>query len=55
MISCMEPLSATIISAIWLKNKFMPIDLLGFALIIITVLMLSFKGIKGKTVKVDGE
>lgn len=48
MISCMEPLSATIISAIWLKNKFMPIDILGFALIIITVLMLSFKGKNSK-------
>ncbi len=48
MLACVEPLSATIISALWLKNKFMPIDLLGFALIITTVLMLSFKGKNSK-------
>lgn len=48
MLACVEPLSATIISALWLKNKFMPIDILGFVLIITTVLMLSFKGKNSK-------
>jgi len=43
MISCIEPVSATFFSTVWLKNKFTLIDFLGFALIITTVLMLSKK------------
>ncbi len=40
-LSCVEPLSATIFSAIWLKSKFTPIDFIGFAFIMSTVLLLS--------------
>ncbi len=43
MLACIEPVSATVFSALWLKNKFTVFDLAGFALIITTVLILSFK------------
>ncbi|MCJ7856582.1 DMT family transporter [Lachnospiraceae bacterium NSJ-143] len=41
--ACIEPVSATFFSAVWLKSKFTPMDLLGFSFIIATVLMLSLK------------
>lgn len=43
VIACIEPVSATVISALWLKTSFAPYDLVGFALIIITVLILAIK------------
>ena len=43
MLACIEPVSATVFSALWLKNKFTVFDLAGFALIITTVLILSIK------------
>ncbi len=43
MLACIEPVSATVFSALWLKNIFTVFDLAGFALIIITVLILSLK------------
>lgn len=43
VIACIEPVSATIISALWLKTSFSVYDLTGFALIIITVLILAVK------------
>lgn len=38
-----EPISATIFSFLWLKTSFAPIDLLGFLLILSTVVILSMK------------
>lgn len=37
LIGCLEPVSATIISALWLGSRFSWIDLLGFACILVTV------------------
>lgn len=43
MIACVEPLSATVISAVWLGTAFTLIDIIGLAAIIITVLILTVK------------
>lgn len=39
LIGCLEPVSATVISAIWLSSKFSWIDIAGFACILITVFL----------------
>ena len=39
LIGCLEPVSATVISAIWLKSTFSITDILGFVCIIATVLI----------------
>lgn len=44
--ACVEPIAATILSAVWLKVPFAPIDLLGFAMIIATILMLGYSDLK---------
>lgn len=41
LIACLEPLSATIVSIVWLKQDFSYIDLIGFAFIIATIGILS--------------
>ena len=41
LIACLEPLSATVVSIVWLKETFTWIDLIGFAFIVITVAILS--------------
>lgn len=43
MLGCVEPVAATLISALWLKTKFAGIDLLGFILIIGGVLLVSMR------------
>ncbi len=43
MLACIEPVSATVISAVWLKTSFAAADIAGLLLIIITVLLLSKK------------
>ena len=43
MLACIEPVSATVISAVWLKTSFASADIAGLLLIIITVLLLSKK------------
>lgn len=43
MIACVEPVSATIISALWLKTKFTGIDIVGLIAILTAVLLLSKK------------
>lgn len=43
MLASVEPVSATVISALWLGTKFMWIDLAGFAAIIATVFLLAKK------------
>lgn len=43
MLASVEPVSATVISALWLGTKFMWIDLVGFACIIATVFLLAKK------------
>jgi len=39
--ACIEPVTATVLSALWLKTDFAIIDLVGFVLIIITVVILN--------------
>ncbi|MBQ2679573.1 MAG: EamA family transporter [Firmicutes bacterium] len=41
MIACVEPVSATVFSALWLKSKFVPLDILGFVLILSTVFIIT--------------
>ena len=43
MIACVEPVSATTISALWLKTKFTGIDIVGLIAILTAVLLLSKK------------
>ena len=43
IISSIEPVSATVISALWLKTAFMPTDFIGFAMIISTIFIISVK------------
>lgn len=43
MVGCLEPLVATICSAVFLQTIFMPMDLLVFAFILSTVFLLSKK------------
>ncbi|MCR4955473.1 MAG: DMT family transporter [Lachnospiraceae bacterium] len=39
-----EPVAAALLSAVWLKTSFSPIDLVGFVLIISTLFILTLKG-----------
>lgn len=43
LIAAVEPIAATVFSASWLHTVFPPIDLLGFALIIVMVILVSSK------------
>ncbi|AGA69175.1 putative permease, DMT superfamily [Desulfitobacterium dichloroeliminans LMG P-21439] len=44
MIACVEPVAATLFSAFWLNTPFVGADILGFAFIITTVILLTSKG-----------
>lgn len=46
LFASVEPLSAAVISAVWLKTKFYPIDIVGFVLILSTIFILSLTGRK---------
>lgn len=43
---CVEPIAATLLCAVWLKEPFALIDLAGFACIIATILILGFMDLK---------
>ena len=43
---CVEPIAATLICAVWLKEPFVPIDIVGFLCIIATILILGFLDLK---------
>lgn len=50
LISCVEPVTATICSTVWMHTLFMPLDLLGFAAILSAVCLLSVqKRTNGRT------
>ena len=51
LFSCVEPISATTFSALWLHAPFTVPDLCGFALIIATMIMISIQDIKRKQVQ----
>jgi len=51
MIACIEPAAATVFAAVWLKTKFTLIDIIGFAFILTTVVLLSNK--KGKAAETE--
>ena len=42
LIACVEPISATVISILWLKTSFEFLDILGIAMILLAVCLLSF-------------
>lgn len=44
LFSCIEPVTATVLSAVWLRTSFMWIDLIGFVLILSTIFILSKTG-----------
>ena len=44
--ACVEPIAATLLSALWLKVPFQPVDFLGFAMIIATILILGYGDLK---------
>lgn len=44
--ACVEPIAATLLSAVWLKVPFAPIDFVGFAMIIATILILGYSDLK---------
>ncbi len=44
--SCVEPIAATLLSAVWLKVPFVTIDLVGFACIIVAIMLLGFLDLK---------
>lgn len=50
LLACIEPLSATIFSILWLRVSFELIDFIGFIFIISTVFLLSIKS-QGETIK----
>lgn len=41
--ACIEPLSATLFAVVWLKSDIQPMDLVGFACILLAVTLLSLK------------
>ena len=41
LFACVEPVAATVLSAVWMKVQFAPIDLLGFVMIIATIFILA--------------
>lgn len=53
MIACIEPISASIFSALWLGTKFMKFDYLGFTLIIAAVIIVSFSGVQAEEEKAE--
>ena len=44
--ACIEPVSASVLSTVWLGDPFAPIDLLGFALILSTVFLLAIPDLR---------
>ena len=48
LLACIEPIAATIVAAAWLKVRFTPIDLVGFALTITAVVIISVYQIKNE-------
>ena len=55
LFASLEPLSATIVSVVWMKAKFTTIDFIGFGLIIATVFILSFDSIRKPLIEVTPE
>lgn len=43
MIACVEPVSAALFSFVWLKTPFVPIDIVGFILVLSAVFLLKEK------------
>ena len=41
MLACIEPVAAAVISALWLKVRFQPVDFLGFVFVLSTVFIIS--------------
>ena len=48
LFACVEPVSATVLAAVWMKVSFAPIDLLGFVMIIATIFILAIPAKKQK-------
>ena len=41
LFACVEPVASTLLTAVWMKVKFTPVDLLGFAMILATIFILA--------------
>lgn len=41
LLACIEPVAATVVSAVWLKVSFQPVDLVGFVFVLSTVFIIS--------------
>ena len=48
LFACVEPVSGTVLAAVWMKVSFAPIDLLGFVMIIATIFILAIPAKKQK-------
>ena len=47
LFACVEPVAATLLSAVWMKVRFTAVDLLGFLMILATIFILAIP--TGKT------
>ena len=52
LIGCLEPATATVLSALWLHTSFGAVEIAGFVLILLTV-FLSSRGERRAAVEVD--
>ena len=51
MLACIEPVAATVVSVVWLKVRFQPVDLLGFVFVLSTVFIISLNQKEDRTVR----
>lgn len=51
MLACIEPVAATVVSVVWLKVHFQPVDLLGFVFVLSTVFIISLNQKEDRTVR----
>ena len=47
--ACVEPIGATVLSAVWLRVPFQTVDLIGFAFIIAMIVILAYADLKKGT------
>lgn len=51
MLACIEPVAATVISVVWLKVRFQPVDLMGFVFVLSAVLIISWNQKREETIR----
>lgn len=55
MLACIEPVAATVISVVWLKVRFQPVDLLGFVFVLSTVFIISWNQKREESMEEEGK